>query len=89
MARAPLKRLRSVRDRFWFPEAASGGDQWQRVVLNRAVDAHLRALDPPTKTAVEISGDAQARLPWRPFTASTGRSSTSARRSRAGGPTTS
>ena len=67
MARAPLKRLRAVRDRFWFPEAASGGDQWQRVVLNRAVDAHLRALDPPTKTAVEISGGAQARLPWGSF----------------------
>jgi SAM-dependent methyltransferase len=68
VARAPLKRLRAVRDRAWFAEASSGADQWQRVVLNRAVDAHLRALDPPSRTAVEISGDAQARLPWRSFT---------------------
>jgi SAM-dependent methyltransferase len=67
LARAPLKRLRAVRDRFWYPEAASGADQWQRVVLNRAVDAHLRALDPPTKAAVEISGDGRAHLPWRSF----------------------
>jgi SAM-dependent methyltransferase len=67
VARAPLKRLRAVRDRFWYPEAASGAEQWQRVVLNHAVDAHLRALDPPTKSAVEISGDAHARLPWRSF----------------------
>ena len=68
MARAALKRLRALRDRVWYPEAASGGDQWQRVVLNRAVEAHLRALDPPAKTAVEISGDARARLAWRSFT---------------------
>jgi SAM-dependent methyltransferase len=68
VARAPLKRLRAVRDRAWFAEASSGADQWQRVVLNRAVDAHLRALDPPSRTAVEISGDAQARLPWRSCT---------------------
>jgi SAM-dependent methyltransferase len=68
VARAPLKRLRAVRDRFWYPEASSGADQWQRVVLNRAVDAHLRALDPPSKRAAEISGDLQARLPWRSFT---------------------
>jgi SAM-dependent methyltransferase len=68
VARAPLTRLRALRDRVWYPEAASGGDQWQRVVLNRAVEAHLRALDPPAKTAVEISGDARARLGWRSFT---------------------
>ena len=68
MARAVLRRLRAARDRLWLPAAASGADQWQRVVLNRAVDAHLRALDPATKRAVEISGDGRASHPWRGFT---------------------
>jgi SAM-dependent methyltransferase len=67
MARPVLRRLRVVRDRLWLPEAASGAEQWQRVVLDRAVDDHLRALDPASKTAVEISGDARAHLPWRSF----------------------
>jgi hypothetical protein len=41
MARPVLKRLRAVRDRFWFPEAASGSEQWQRVVLDRAIEEHI------------------------------------------------
>ena len=68
MARPLLSRLRWARSRLWFPEAASGAEQWQRVVLNDAVDRHLDALDPPTKDAVEISGDAQAGRPWKRFT---------------------
>jgi len=61
----------SARDRLrrlLLPEAASGPDQWQRVPLIRAVDRHLEALDPRTRTAVEISGDAQAAKPWKAFT---------------------
>jgi len=65
MARAVLRRLR---DRVLYPEAASGAEQWQRVVLNRAVDRHLAALDPPTRTAAEISGDAHAGRGWRSYT---------------------
>jgi SAM-dependent methyltransferase len=67
MARAVLRRLRAVRDRLLLPEASSGSDQWQRVVLNRAVDRHIESLRPQELSAVEISGDAQARWPWRRF----------------------
>ncbi len=49
------------------PDATSGGEQWQRVMLNRAVDAHLESLDPPSRTAVEISGAAYAHKPWKRF----------------------
>jgi SAM-dependent methyltransferase len=61
-----IARLRSLRDRL-LPEAESGGDQWQRVVLNAAVDRHLRSLDPPRRTAAEISGAAHAQRPWRRY----------------------
>jgi SAM-dependent methyltransferase len=61
-------RLRSVRDRLLLPEAVSGVDQWQRVPLNAAVRRHIDSLDPPSRDAVEISGDAQAGRPWRSFT---------------------
>jgi SAM-dependent methyltransferase len=67
MARAVLSRLRAARDRLLLPEAGSGRDQWQRVVLNAAVDRHLRSLDPRSRTAVEISGDAHAGRPWKRF----------------------
>ena len=66
--RALAARVRAARDRLLLPEATSGPEQWQRVELIRAVDARLQALDPPSKTAVEISGDAQAAKPWRAFT---------------------
>jgi SAM-dependent methyltransferase len=63
----PLARLRAVRDRVLRPEATSGPEQWQRVRLIEAVDRHLLSLNPPTRTAVEISGDAQAAKPWKSF----------------------
>ena len=42
-------------DRALFPEATSATDQWQRVVMNETVDAHIASLDPPTCSAAEIS----------------------------------
>jgi SAM-dependent methyltransferase len=60
MARPALRRLLS-------PDAGSGADQWQRVVLNRAVDAHLRALEPARLTAAEISGGAHASKGWKQY----------------------
>jgi SAM-dependent methyltransferase len=68
MARAVLRRLRALRDRLLLPEAATGAEQWQRVVLNRAVDRQLESLDPPARTAVEISGDAHADRGWKAYT---------------------
>jgi SAM-dependent methyltransferase len=50
-----------------FPEAESGADQWQRVVMNKAVDKHLAALDPTTRTAVEISGESHRAKPWKEY----------------------
>jgi SAM-dependent methyltransferase len=60
MARAGLRRLLS-------PDASSGADQWQRVVLGRAVGRHLSALGPERLSAVEISGAAHAGIGWRDF----------------------
>ena len=50
------------------PEATSGGDQWQRQTLNRAVDRHLETLGPSRQTAAEISGTAHAERPWKRYT---------------------
>jgi SAM-dependent methyltransferase len=49
------------------PDASSGAEQWQRVMLNRAVREHLSSLPPERLSAVEISGDAYAELGWRRF----------------------
>jgi SAM-dependent methyltransferase len=63
-----LRRIRDRVDRARFPEATSGGDQWQRVVLNNAVAAHIHSLDPPTRSAAEISGDSHADRGWKEYT---------------------
>lgn len=68
MLRAAVRRARATRDRLLLPEARSGPEQWQRVVLGRAVDRHLEALGPAGLDAAEISGDAQAFRRWRSFT---------------------
>ncbi|HVP29664.1 MAG TPA: methyltransferase domain-containing protein [Myxococcota bacterium] len=67
MARTLLSRLRALRDRILLPEATSGTDQWQRVALIEAVDRYIAALDPPTRSAAEISGKAHAARPWKRF----------------------
>jgi hypothetical protein len=55
-------------DRIRYPEATSAADQWQRVVMNRAIDAHIASLDPATRTAAEISGESHADKPWQQYT---------------------
>jgi SAM-dependent methyltransferase len=64
--RAVAPYARKVDERL-FPEAESGADQWQRVVMNREVTRFLRSLGPSGLTAVEISGDGQAGLGWKRF----------------------
>ena len=49
------------------PDASSAADQWQRVVLNRAVDEHLSSLRPERLSAVEISGDTHADKGWKRY----------------------
>ncbi len=61
-------RLRAARDRVLFPEAQTGPEQWQRVVLNAEVDAHIRSLGPAGLSAAEISGAGRAGHGWRQFT---------------------
>jgi SAM-dependent methyltransferase len=55
-------------DRIVYPEATSAGNQWQRVVMNEAIDAHIASLDPASRSAAEISGDTHADKPWRAYT---------------------
>lgn len=69
MARRLLSRLRRARDRLLLPEARSGLEQWQRVVLYRSVDDHIERLGPGEMSAAEISGRNHASKPWRSFTA--------------------
>ncbi len=57
-----------LRDWVSGPEAVSGGDQWQREVLNAAVREHLLSLAPPLRDAAEISGDARGGHGWKSFT---------------------
>lgn len=59
---------RAADDERLFPEATSAGDQWQRVVMNEAIAAHIDSLDPPSCRAAEISGQFHARVPWREHT---------------------
>jgi SAM-dependent methyltransferase len=59
--------LWALADRLAGADAISGADQWQRVVLNRAVDDHLRSLHPERLEAAEISGTGRANLGWAGF----------------------
>jgi SAM-dependent methyltransferase len=49
------------------PESASSDEHWQRQELNRAVNRHLRSIDPSRLSAAEISGTGHARRPWRRY----------------------
>jgi SAM-dependent methyltransferase len=62
-----VARARARRDRYLLPEASTGEEQWQRVVLNAAVSRHIDALGPQSLSAAEISGDAHAQQPWESF----------------------
>jgi SAM-dependent methyltransferase len=64
---AATSRLRAARNRLLLPEATDGSEQWQRVPLINAVNRHIEQLDPPTRTAAEISGDAHASKPWKRY----------------------
>ena len=51
-------------DRFVYPGTDSPAEQWQRIELNAAVDAHIGRLDPTTRRAAEISGENHRSRPW-------------------------
>jgi SAM-dependent methyltransferase len=50
-----------------FPEAATADEQWQRVVMAKAIDRYIESLDPQRLTAVEISGDGHRDKGWKRF----------------------
>jgi len=61
-----LRRL--AEDETVFPEATTAGAQWQRVVMNEAIAAHLDSLEPASRSAAEISGDSHASRGWKEYT---------------------
>ena len=71
-----------------YPEAQSATEQWQRVVLYRAVGARLAALDVASLSAAEISGDTHAGRGGEATRASIIRRLTSALRSSGPAPST-
>ena len=60
--------MRRWADPALLPEASSPLEQWQRVPLNRAVDAYLNSIDPPGLRAAEVSGETHADRPWKQYT---------------------
>ena len=65
--RALAQRSFDAVNRLVFPEAASADDQWQRVVMSRAIDRFVESLGPERLTAVEISGEGQRDKGWKQF----------------------
>lgn len=68
-ARRIAARVARAADRIAFPPASGAHEHWQRTVMNEDVEAFITSLDPPTKTAAEISGDLRARPPWKEYAA--------------------
>jgi SAM-dependent methyltransferase len=66
--RSLARRVSDRADRAVFPESRSADDQWQRVVMNQAVDRHLAALDLASCSAVEISGESHRDKGFREYT---------------------
>jgi SAM-dependent methyltransferase len=50
-----------------FPESAGASDQWQRLIMNEEIAAHLDHLGPSRLSAAEISGGAHADRGWKEF----------------------
>jgi SAM-dependent methyltransferase len=67
LRRIPSRILRAA-DRLAFPEAEPTSEHWQRLTLNETVAEHIASLDPPRRTAAEISGDAHADRGWKAYT---------------------
>lgn len=67
LLRRPLARLLKAGDRLLFPEGDSPERHWQRLVLNESVRGRIAAADPPSCSAVEISGCAHRAEPWREY----------------------
>ncbi len=67
LVRGGIDRVARAVERRWFPEAEGSDDQYQRVVMARAVDQFIDRLDPSTRTAVEISGRSHQHQGWKRY----------------------
>jgi SAM-dependent methyltransferase len=65
VARAAERRFRAR----LYPDGGPD-DQWCRIVMNRRIADHIRALDPARLSAVEISGTSHRGYAWRQYTSS-------------------
>jgi SAM-dependent methyltransferase len=61
------QRLAGLAERLAFPEAVSPAEHWQREVMNASIADRIDALDPPSRTAAEISGEFHADRGWREY----------------------
>lgn len=59
--------LRGWRDRALYPPTENPAEHWQRIALDRAVDAKVVSLDPSRCSAAEISGENHAARPWKEY----------------------
>lgn len=50
-----------------FPGGGATEDHWTRVVVGEAIDGAIAALDPPSRSAAEISGGTHSGRPWRSY----------------------
>jgi SAM-dependent methyltransferase len=67
-ARNGLRGLRRVADPVRLPQSFDVRRQWQRIVLNDSINAHLDSLGTEGLRAAEISGEAHAGRRWREYT---------------------
>ncbi len=65
--RRPVSWVLGRADEIAYPEASSAPEQWQRVVMNGAIEERIATADPRRRTAVEISGDLHAGRPWKEY----------------------
>jgi SAM-dependent methyltransferase len=59
--------LRGLRDRALYPATEDPDEHWQRIALNRAVDARIARSGPERQRAAEISGHNHAGRSWREY----------------------
>ena len=60
--------LRGWRDRALYPPTQDPSEHWQRIALDRAVEAKIASLDPSRNSVAEISGENHAARPWKEYT---------------------
>jgi SAM-dependent methyltransferase len=63
------ERVLDAVDRAAFPSAKDASEHWQREAMNDVVEDWIAALDPPRRSAAEISGDLRGHHGWGSYAA--------------------